>query len=53
MPIGTMAHETGHAFGLPDLYDTDLRSASVTQGIGEWGIMGSGELHPAVQPLRV
>jgi M6 family metalloprotease-like protein len=42
MPIGTMAHETGHAFGLPDLYDTDLRSATVTQGIGEWGIMGSG-----------
>jgi len=42
MPIGTVAHETGHAFGLPDLYDTDLRSASVTQGIGEWGIMGSG-----------
>lgn len=40
MPIGTVAHETGHAFGLPDYYDTDPTSA--TQGIGEWGIMGSG-----------
>ncbi|MBK6494214.1 MAG: M6 family metalloprotease domain-containing protein [Gemmatimonadetes bacterium] len=40
MPIGTVAHETGHAFGLPDLYDTD--AASNTEGIGEWGLMGSG-----------
>jgi M6 family metalloprotease-like protein len=50
MPIGTVAHETGHAFGLPDLYDTDLRSASVTQGIGEWGIMGSGNYAQPYSP---
>jgi M6 family metalloprotease-like protein len=50
MPIGTVAHETGHAFGLPDLYDTDLRSASVTQGIGEWGVMGSGNYTQPYSP---
>lgn len=38
MPIGTMAHETGHAFGIPDLYDTSNND----EGIGEWGLMGSG-----------
>lgn len=40
MPIGTVTHETGHAFGLPDLYDTDPSSA--TQGAGEWSLMSSG-----------
>lgn len=50
MPIGTVAHETGHAFGLPDLYDTNLRSAAVTQGIGEWGIMGSGNYSQPYSP---
>ncbi len=50
MPIGTMAHETGHAFGLPDLYDTNLRGASPTQGIGEWGLMGSGNYAQPYSP---
>ena len=38
MAIGTAAHESGHAFGLPDLYDTSNQG----EGIGEWGLMGSG-----------
>jgi len=36
--IGVFAHEFGHAFGLPDLYDTDGSS----QGNGEWALMASG-----------
>ena len=52
MPIGTVAHETGHAFGLPDLYDTELNSSLVTQGIGEWGLMGSGNYARPYSPSR-
>jgi M6 family metalloprotease-like protein len=52
MPIGTVAHETGHAFGLPDLYDTDANSSPVTQGIGEWGLMGSGNYARPYSPAR-
>ncbi|HIE53481.1 MAG TPA: M6 family metalloprotease domain-containing protein [Armatimonadetes bacterium] len=36
--IGVFCHESGHAFGLPDLYDTDNSS----QGIGFWGLMSAG-----------
>ncbi len=37
--FGTIAHEIGHAFGLPDLYDTSSYKASA---VGNWGLMGSG-----------
>lgn|GEM_PF-2455741 len=37
--MGTFAHEISHNFGLPDLYDSEDYSS---EGIGEWGLMGSG-----------
>ncbi|UCE13170.1 MAG: M6 family metalloprotease domain-containing protein, partial [Candidatus Heimdallarchaeota archaeon] len=46
-PMGTFAHELGHAVGdLPDLYDTDYSS----DGIGRWGLMGAGSwnYHPGL-----
>ncbi len=39
--IGVFAHEFGHAFGLPDLYDTD-RGNGDSEGIGNWCLMAGG-----------
>src|SRR2546426_906025 len=49
MPVGTVVHETGHGFGLPDLYDTHYTS----QGVGEWSLMGTGNQSSYLSPSRM
>ncbi|HOD66269.1 MAG TPA: M6 family metalloprotease domain-containing protein [candidate division Zixibacteria bacterium] len=39
MTIGVYAHELGHAFGVPDLYDTD---GTQSRGLGVWCLMAYG-----------
>ena len=43
-PVGTFAHEFGHALGLPDLYKT---SSPTDTGVGDWEIMDSGSWNGA------
>ena len=41
--VGTMAHEFGHALGVPDLYDLLYANpAEDSAGIGKWGLMAWG-----------
>jgi len=46
-PIGTFCHELGHVLGLPDLYDTGEEKSA---GIGDWGLMGSGNWQRQTSP---
>ena len=47
--IGVFCHEFGHAFGLPDLYDTDGGS----QGCGWWDLMSSGNWNQPTNPAHM
>jgi len=47
--IGTMAHETGHAFGLPDLYDR----TGASRGLGYWCLMAGGNYNQPHSPANM
>jgi M6 family metalloprotease-like protein len=53
MPPGTIAHELGHGLNLPDLYDTDPDDGDDSEGIGEWGLMGSGNYSRPLSPAHM
>ncbi|RKZ17605.1 hypothetical protein DRQ53_02905, partial [bacterium] len=47
--IGVFCHEFGHAFGLPDLYDTSGGAA----GLGHWCLMASGNWNMPSSPAHM
>ncbi|MDP3910825.1 MAG: M6 family metalloprotease domain-containing protein [Gemmatimonadales bacterium] len=53
MPIGTVAHELGHGIGLPDLYDVNGNIFGPSVGIGQWGLMGTGNFSSPRSPSRM
>ena len=53
MGIGTIAHEMGHGLGLDDLYDTDPDDLDDSEGVGHWGLMGSGGYTTSFSPASM
>lgn len=52
LTIGTYAHETGHALGLPDLHDT-IPATAPSQGAGQWSLMGRGNWNTPTSPAHM
>ncbi len=48
--MGIVGHETGHLIDLPDLYDTGFGG---DEGIGYWGLMGSGNWNEPFSPAHL
>jgi hypothetical protein len=48
--IGVFAHEFGHAFGLPDLYDTN---GGFGKGVGRHALMGAGNWNRPANPTHM
>lgn len=53
MPPGTIAHEMGHGLNLPDLYDVYDSDGDDSEGIGEWGLMSSGNYARPLSPAHM
>ncbi|MDP3773264.1 MAG: M6 family metalloprotease domain-containing protein [Gemmatimonadales bacterium] len=53
MGIGTIAHEMGHGLGLDDLYDTNPDDGDDSEGVGHWGLMGSGGFATPLSPASM
>jgi M6 family metalloprotease-like protein len=52
--IGVFAHELGHAFGLPDHYDTDGdASGGTSEGLGHWCLMATGSWRRSYSPAHI
>jgi M6 family metalloprotease-like protein len=52
LAMGLIAHETGHLFDLPDLYNTNWQTRT-SEGIGHWGLMGSGNWNTPAAPAHL
>jgi M6 family metalloprotease-like protein len=52
LAMGLIAHETGHLFDLPDLYNTNWATRT-SEGIGHWGLMGSGNWNTPDSPAHM